>query len=406
MNPTLDQILLTTASQLVADDSKFKLPEVRYVLEMLLAHDSGTSWVKEFETRFAARVGVKHAIACNSGTSGLHAALAAAGVGSGDEVILPALTVIMDAYAAIHLGGVPVFADVDEATHLIRVEEIERLLTPRTKAIVTVSWEGLSCDMDPIMELARKRNVRVIDDCARTLLGGYRGRMAGTIADLSVFSFEAKKHLTTGGEGGMIVSNNSDLAQAARKFAGIGYRHLTADAGRTHLAIDIVQDPAYKRFDVIGLNYRMNEVSAAIGLGQLDRVDEIVGRRKQIGRMFLETTSGYDWFVPQRVPDGLEHAYYTFSADYRGEAAHGTSWKEFYHAYKAMSGDGFYGAVAVPYLEPALAGRPLGRQSFAPGLCPVAEGLQQRVMCFKTNYRSLDVAREKIEALGTLLARY
>lgn len=406
MKKIADQILTPNAEELISSDGKFMLPEVRNALEMLLAHESGTSWGNEFEKRFAQRMGVKHAIACNSGTSGLHAALYAAGVGPGDEVIIPALTVIMDAYAAIHLGAIPVFADVDEATHLISVEEIERLITPRTKAVITVSWEGLSCDMDPIMSLAQRHGLKVIDDSARTVLGGYKGQMAGTIADISVFSFEAKKHLTTGGEGGMIVTNDPELAMQARKFAGIGYRHLTADAGRTHLAIDTVQDPAYKRFDTIGLNYRMNDVSAAVGLGQLERVDEIVGRRKAVGKLFLEKTCGYDWFIPQFTPDSLEHAYYTFSVDYRGEAVHGTTWKDFYREYKSMGGDGFYGVVAIPYLEPALVGKTMGSQTFEPGLCPVAEGLQQRVMCFKTNYRDIEIAREKIKLLGELLAKH
>jgi len=387
-------------------NSKFGYPELRYAMEMLLEHDSGISWTTEFERRFAVRMGVAHAIACNSGTSGLHAALYAAGVGPGDEVIIPALTVIMDAYAAIHLGAVPVFADVNEDTHVISVEDVARKITPKTKAIITVSWEGLSCDMDPIMEMARSRGIKVIDDSARTILGNYKGHLAGTIADLTVFSFEAKKHLTSGGEGGMIVSNDAELARQARKFAGIGYRHLTADAGRTHLAIDVVQDPAYKRFDVIGLNYRMNDISAAVGIGQLERIDEIVQRRKDVGQMFLEKTAGYDWFIPQRTPEGYEHAFYTFSADYLGQKMHGTSWKDFYNEYKAIGGDGFYGVVAIPYLEPALLGKTYGDVTFAPGLCPVAEGLQQRVMCFKTNYREISIAEQKVDLLAKLLARY
>ena len=180
----------------------------------------------------------------------------------------------------------------------------------------------------------------------------------------------------------------------------------TADAGRTHLAIDTVQDPSYKRFDTIGLNYRMNDVSAAIGLGQLDRVDEIVNRRKDIGGMFLEATKGFDWFIPQYTPENIVNAYYTFSVDYRGDTAHGTTWKEFYNEYKKMGGDGFYGVVAIPYLEPALEGKKLGSQNLAPGLCPVAEGLQKRVMCFKTNYRDINTAKEKIDILVKLLNKY
>ena len=255
------------------------------------------------------------------------------------------------------------------------------------------------------MELARSHGVKVIDDSARTILGTYKGRLAGTVADMTVFSFESKKHLTSGGEGGMIVSNDSDLACKARKFAGIGYRHLTADAGRTHLAIDVVQDPAYRRFDVIGLNYRMNDISAAVGIGQLERLEQIVQRRQKVGQLFLEMTAGYEWFIPQQTPAGYEHAYYTFSADYHGHHTHGVSWKDFYNRYKAMGGDGFYGVVAIPYLEPALLGKTYGDVRFSPGLCPVAEGLQQRVMCFKTNYRDMQMAKKKVEILAELLSK-
>ena len=246
----------------IPKDNKFSYPEVKNAMEVLLNHDSGYPWVNEFEKKFAKKMSMNYAIACNSGTSGLHAALFAVGISEGDEVIIPALTVIMDAYAVIHHGGIPVFADVDERTHLITVNEIQKKITPRTKAIITVAWDGISCDMDPIMELAAKNNLKVIDDCARSMMSTYKGKLVGTIADISVFSFESKKHLSAGGEGGMIVSNNETLATRARKFAGIGYKHMTADAGRTHLAIGTVQDPKYKRFDTIGVNYRMNDITA------------------------------------------------------------------------------------------------------------------------------------------------
>lgn len=387
----------------ISNESKFSYPEVDNALEVLLNHESGYPWVNEFEKKFAEKMGVKYAIACNSGTSGLHAALYAVGIAEGDEVIIPALTVIMDAYAVLHHGGVPVFADVDEATHLITAGEIEKKITSKTKAIITVSWDGISCDMDSIMSLAKKHNLKVVDDSARTMLSTYKGRLAGTIADISVFSFESKKHLSAGGEGGMIVSDNEVLATNARKFAGIGYKHMTADAGRTHLAIDTVQDPAYKRFDTIGVNYRMNDITAAIGSGQLERIEEIVAKRQQVGKMFLDATSGYDWFIPQATPAECTHSYYTFSVDYRGFDLFGLSWKQFYNRYKEMGGDGFYGIVAIPYTEPALAGKTFGSTKCIPGLCPVSEGLQERVMCFKTNYRSLSIAQKKVDILKDLL---
>ncbi len=361
------------------------------------------SWVQRFEEAFAAKVGASYAIAVNSGTSGLHAALYAAGVGPGDEVIQPAMTVVMDSYATIHLGGVPVFADIVPETQHIDPADIVRKITPRTKAILTVSWQGLPVDLDPILEIAREHGLVVVDDSAQTMMGRYKGKISGANAHIGVYSFENKKHLTTGSEGGMIVTSDPELATRARKFAGIGYKHMTSTAGRTHLALSAVQDPSYERFDTIGLNYRMNAVSAAIGLAQLERVDHIVARRQACGRLFLEAIAGCSWMVPQRVATEIEHSFYTFAVDYRGEAERGVKWKDFYHRYLDLGGDGFYGCVVTPYLEPALRGREFGGRRMERGLCPKAEALQLRVMQFKTNYRDLGLARQKAEILSRLI---
>ena len=215
---------------------------------------------------------------------------------------------------------------------------------------------------------------------------------------------EAKKHLTCGGEGGMITTNNAYLAQQSRKFAGIGYKHLTANAGETHLARDEVQDPSYARFDTVGFNYRMNDVSAAVGIGQLKRVKEIVNQRKLVGNMFKDNIANkYSWFIPQETPDHIIHAYYTFSCEYKSEFANGKSWKEFYNAFISKGGDGFYGAVLNPYLEPSIID--LFKKDFKEGyfLCPNAEKLQQNVMCFKTNYRDLAKAKVQLDILLDLL---
>jgi perosamine synthetase len=309
----------------------------------------------------------------------------------------------MDSYAAIHLGATPVFADVNPDTFLIDAKNIEEKFTDKTKAIMVVSLEGLSVDMDPIMTLAEKHNLTVIEDSAQTLLGTYHGRQAGTIAHLGMFSFESKKHMTCGSEGGMVVSNDPELAMRARKFGGIGYKHMTASAGRTHLAMSTVQDPAYERFDTIGLNYRMNEISAAVGLAQLERLDEMVARRQQVARLFDDATKDCDWFQAQVTPDGYVNSYYTYAVKYQGAEKHGVSWKEFYNRYLEAGGDGFYGACLIPYLEPALIGKTFGSVTCGKVLCPVAEDLQSRIMQFKTNYRDLQVAQKKAQILGELI---
>ena len=383
---------------------KFTNLEIEKLSECLLNHDSSISWPALFESEFKKYIGCNYAIACNSGTSGLHAALYAASVKPGDEVILPGLTVVMDAFVILQMGAFPVFADVNRKTHLIDPEDIQKKITNKTKAIITVSWEGLMCDMNTINQIAKENKLIVIDDSARTVDGYYNNKIAGNAADITVFSFEAKKHLTCGGEGGMITTNNPELATRARKFAGIGYKHLTANAGETHLARADVQDPDYKRFDTVGLNYRMNDVSAAVGIAQLSRVKEIVGQRKIVGNLFKDAIGNkYPWFLPQHTPKNIIHAYYTFSCEYIAELAGGKTWKSFYEEFIKRGGDGFYGSVANPYLEPAIIN--IFKKDFKREycLCSNAERLQKSVMCFKTNYRDTEKAECQLNILLNLL---
>ena len=385
---------------------KYNGNEIKYILQVLDSESSETkkiSWVQRFEESFAEEVGVKYAIAVNTATSGLHAALFAAGVKQGDEVIQPSKTVVMDAYVTIHLGATPVFADIDPNSWNISSSEIEKKITSKTKAIIVVSLYGLPVDIDPIMKLAKKHNLVVIDDSAETMVSKYKGKFAGTHADIGVYSFEKTKHMTSGSEGGMIVSNNKKLAVLARKFAGIGYKGLTASAGRTSLAAETYQDPDYERFDLIGLNYRMNHITAAIGLAQFERIELLVERRKKIGQMFLNAIKNCNWLISQEIPNYMDHSYYTFGVRYLGKQVKGISWKEFYNSYKEMGGDGFYACWKPPYLEPSLYGKKIGNQTFVEGLCPVAEEYQKTLMVFKTNYRDLKEAEKKILIFSKLI---
>ena len=384
---------------------KFNGKELAYLSSYLDSEGDSNEkpWVQRLEESVGNSIGTKYAVACNSGTSGLHMAMYACGVGPGDEVITPGLTVVMDAYAVIHMGATPVFVDVDRSTYGISVEEIKKNITDKTKAIITVSLQGLSVDMDPILELAREKGIVVIDDSAQNMLGEYKGRIAGTLADISILSFENKKHMTSGSEGGMLLTDIEEYAVKARKFGGIGYKHMTASAGRTSLALSDVQDPDYERFDTIGLNYRMSEVGAAVGLAQFERINDIVGRRILAARLFAEAVKNCSWIVPQYEPEGYKNSHYTFSFEYKGLDVLGITWKEFYKMYVDMGGDGFYSACIVPYLEPVFQNNKNYNKVYKKGMCPIAEDLQKKIMQFKTNYRSLSVAQKKADILKALI---
>ena len=233
-----------------------ELEYVRQVLESDARSATIGGWNQHLEKQFATRFGMRYAIAHNSGTSALHTCLLAASVGPGDEVISPALTVIMNAFATLYVGAVPVFADVDPDTFNINPEDVRRRITPRTKAIMAVSLYGLPADMEPIMGIAAEHNLIVIEDNAECFLGMYTGRLAGTIGHMSIFSFEDSKHIAIG-EGGIVITNDEVLAQRIRKYGGIGYKNLTAEGGDIRLGEGVFQDPDYKRHDCIGLNYRL-----------------------------------------------------------------------------------------------------------------------------------------------------
>jgi perosamine synthetase len=389
---------------------KYSGNELKYV-KQFLDYKEKIPWTLRLEKAFASRFGVRYAIAHNSGTSALHSCLAAAGVGPGDEVISPAVTVIMDALATLYQNAVPVFADIDPNTFNVDPADIRKKITKRTKAIIPVSLYGLPADMDPIMEIAKEHNLIVIEDSAQCVLGTYKGRLAGTIGHMGCFSFERTKHLSIG-EGGMVITNDEGLAERVRKCGGIGYKNLKAEEGRMQTTYSTFQDPDYKRHDFFGWNYRMPEICAAVGLAQVERIDELVQRRQAIARLYDEAIEGCDWMIPQKTPKGVVNSHYTYAVRFEGEAALGISWRKFYDTYLELGGDGFYSAWSVPYLEPVIANRefygrdcplrcPLyaGEIVFEKGLCPTAEAIQPKLMQFKTNYRDMELAKRKTQVL-------
>jgi len=211
--------------------------------------------------------------------------------------------------------------------------------------------------------------------------------------------------MTSGSEGGMLLTNNEKFAVNARKFGGIGYKHMTAKAGRTSLALSSVQDPNYERFDTVGLNYRMPEICAAVGLAQFERIEEIVTKRQKVARLFSHAVIDCNWIKPQLIPIDYLHSHYTFSFEFLGLEKFGMTWKDFYNLYTEAGGDGFYSACVVPYLEPVFKNSNNKKLKLISTLnhCPVAEDLQKKIMQFKTNYRSLEEAENKANILKKVI---
>jgi len=390
--------------------------ELEYLKKVLQSESwsaTGGSWNQSLEMAFAKKFGIKHAVALNSGTSTLHAALEAAGVEPGDEVISPAITVIMDTTATIHANAVPVYADVNSETFNIDPKDIEKKITKKTKAIIPVSIYGLPPDLEAIMAIAKKYNLVVIEDNAQCMLSTYKGKLAGTFGHMSSYSFENTKHISCG-EGGMIITNDEKYAELVRKIGGHGFKNLQADEGRVRLNHDVFQNPHYKRHDVLGWNYRMPEFNAAVALAQLERIEELVDLRIRSAQLFIEVMKECDYLIPQKVPAGYTNSYYTLGVVYEGQKSIGVSWKEFRKEYISQGGDGVYGAWSVPYLEPVMVERKYVKRcpwvyeniKYEKGLCPKAEIVQAKIMQFKTNYRDLSLAKIKAQALERTIAKF
>jgi len=396
--------------------SKYLGNELKYLGKVLEGESwsaTGGSWTIGLEKAFSKKIGTKYGVAFNSGTSTLHACLEALGVGAGDEVISPALTVIMDSTATIHANAIPVYCDVDEKTFLLDPDDLEKRITSKTKAIITVALYGLSPDYDRILDIAKRHGIPVVEDNAQAVLSEYKGKALGTIGDMASFSFENTKHISCG-EGGMVLTNNEKLAESARKLGGHGFKNLRAEDGRVRLNQDVFQNPDYKRHDVLGWNYRMPEFTAAVAYAQLERVEELVKLRQDTAEIFMNVFKECDYLVPQYTPDDCVNTYYAIGIRYLGEERIGISWQQFRKEYVEMGGDGFYGAWSVPYLEPVIAERQFAKRlpdvyenvSYHEGLCPVAEKIQRQIMQFKSNYRDLELAKKKADILYQLIRKY
>jgi perosamine synthetase len=239
---------------------------------------------EEFEQQIGDYVGVKHATAVSSGTTALHLIVKALGLGPGDEVLLPSFTFAASVNAVLYEGCVPVFVDIEPGTMNIDPEDLERNITPRTRAILVVDVFGHPAEWEDILSIAGKHSLKVIDDSCEALGSEYKGIKLGQFGDAAAFSFYPNKQMTLG-EGGAIVTNDPDIARVCRSLRNQG----RAEAG------------AWLYHERLGYNYRLDEMSAALGVSQLKRLDNFLAKRERVAAMYTERLQGRSWVLPPTV---------------------------------------------------------------------------------------------------------
>ena len=319
--------------------------------------------VTAFQKEFAAMCGVKHAFAVSNCTTAMHVATQVFNIQPGDEVIVTPNTFIATSLVILKEGAIPVYADIDPKTYNIDPVDIARKVTSKTKAIYVVHYGGQMCDMDPIMEIARKHNLFVLEDCAHTPGADYKGRKAGSIGDIGCFSFHSLKNMTTCGEGGMITTNRDDFVDAIEKLRCMNLDHWK---NQTDYWI-----PSH--FDVVdvnghwGNNYRMNEVQAAVGRAQLRKLPKLNALRREIGRRISDGLVGIKGITPVYENPDCYHVYHLYTLCVEEEEL-GASRDDFLRVLYRDEG-----VQGILHYQPTYHFSGLKKMGYAQDLCPLAE---------------------------------
>ncbi|CAN5909496.1 DegT/DnrJ/EryC1/StrS family aminotransferase [soil metagenome] len=353
--------------------------------------------VQAFEKAWSERFRVRHTVSVNSATSGLIAAMGAVGVTPGSEVIVPPYTMSATAVAPLFYGGIPVFVDIEPDTFNLDVGAVKKAITPKTKAILAVNLLGHPANLAELRALADANGIKLVEDNAQSVLTKENGRYAGTIGHIGVFSLNYHKHIHTG-EGGMCTTDDDDLARRLQMIRNHGENSVEP------LGYD---NPT----NLIGQNYRMSELHAAIGIEQLAAADEHVSRRVRIAERLTEAAQGLEGLTPPVVRDGCTHAYYVWAMKLDAKKL-GVSRAAFV---KALEAEGFpiaAGYHAPLYLLPVFQKRiafgtfpfNLTERTYAKGMCPVTERMEyEELVCYQPCVSDVDDAAARL--LGTALRK-
>ncbi len=351
--------LLPYGRQLIGDDD---VAAVTAVLRGTFLTTGPT--VAEFEARFAARVGARHAVAVSSGTAALHAAMFAAGVGAGDEVVTTPLTFVGTANAALYLGARPVFADIHADTLNLDAARVEAALTPRTRVLAPVDFAGQPCDLAALRALARARGLLVVEDAAHALGAEVSGRPVGALSDLTIFSLHPVKHVTTG-EGGVVTTDDAELARRVRRFRNHGIATDSADRQASGALWSPMID--------LGFNYRLTDVQCALGLSQLPKLETFLAAREAIAERYRVALKDLPGLTVPRVGPEARHAWHIFPV--LVEPARLRVGRD--EVFAALRAEGI--GVTLHYV-PAYWHPYYERLGYARGLCPIAEDVTSRLM--------------------------
>jgi len=333
-------------------------------------HFLGGKKIREFEEKFAEKMGSKYAVTFNSASSALHAAVVAVGVQPGEEVIVPPTTFTSTATSSLMHNAIPVFSDVKRDTFCLDSAKLDQVVSSLSKAVIPVHLFGNACDMDEIMAFAKKNNLRVIEDCAQSPGAQYKGKTVGTIGDCGIFSFQESKNLMTG-EGGMLITNDEDIAKIAQMVRNHG-----------EMIVPTLQNRTYKS-EFLGWGYRMTELEAALGIAQLGKLDKYNDERIKLGTFLHDEINKINGLKHTKY-DYVKHVYWVFGFSY-DENKIGIPRDVFCDALRAEGIPCSAGYVKPLYLSPLYQERRAfafkhysGTAKYEKGICPVAESLYEK----------------------------
>jgi dTDP-4-amino-4,6-dideoxygalactose transaminase len=332
----------------------------------------GGKKIREFEKKFSAKIGRKFGVAFNSASSALHAAVVAVGVNPGDEVIVPPTTFTSTATSSLMHNAIPVFCDIKFDTFCMDPMKIEQIISPLSKAIIPVHLFGHSCDMDEILQISKKHDLKIIEDCAQSIGGEYKNRTLGTMGDCSIFSFQESKTIMTG-EGGILLTDDEDIANIARMIRNHG-----------EVVLPTMKQRSYKT-EFLGWGYRMTELEAAIGIAQIDKLDSLNAKRIELGTYLSEEINKINGFEHIKY-DYVKHVYWMFSFTFDEEIV-GIPRNLFCDALKEEGIPCAAGYVEPLYLNPLYQEKKAfafknysGNVNYKKGICPIAEKLHEKYL--------------------------